>query len=144
MCTIEYGTIYRGSGFLAIVWFSSSSTPYTPSPVNKLSLFLSLPVCSPSSLLPKGGGEGGSQTARKPGPPLFIQYSMVCTIHTSYTSRYVTGNTVIQIRHIKRLGCSIKDQPFKKGICHMRHRTKNIFMILCEFFQFVDIACSYL
>ncbi len=97
--------------FLAVIWFGSSSTLYTPSPVNKLSLFLTLPVCSPSSLLPEGGGNGWAwsqnhTTARKPGPPLIIQYSLVCTIHTSYTSRYVTGNTVIQIRHIKRPGGS--------------------------------------
>ncbi len=36
--------IYRGPGFLAVVWFGSSTTP-SPSPVTKLSLFLSLPVC---------------------------------------------------------------------------------------------------
>ncbi len=44
--------------FLAVILFGSSSTPYIPSSVRKLSLFLSLPVCSPSSLLPEGG-EGG-------------------------------------------------------------------------------------
>ncbi len=50
--------IYKGSGFLAIVWFGSSPIP--PSPVNKLSLFLSVPVCrrsKPSNLLTEGVGE---------------------------------------------------------------------------------------
>ncbi len=38
----EIWIIYRGPGFLAVVWFGSSPTP---SPVSKLSLFLSLPLC---------------------------------------------------------------------------------------------------
>ncbi len=38
---------YRGPGFFAFVWFSSSLPPSpSPSPVRKLSLFLCLPVCS--------------------------------------------------------------------------------------------------
>ncbi len=42
--------IYRGPGFLAVVWFGSLPTPYLPSPVSMLSLFLSLPVSRGSSL----------------------------------------------------------------------------------------------
>ncbi len=47
---------------------SSDSAP-DPSPVSKLSLFLSLPV-SPVELTDGGGGGGGRNhtTARKPGP----------------------------------------------------------------------------
>ncbi len=37
--------IYRGPGFLAVVLFGSSPTPFDPLPVSKLSLFLSISVC---------------------------------------------------------------------------------------------------
>jgi len=56
--------IYRGPGFLAVVWFRSQSTytvylEYRMS-VRKLSLFLSLPVLRRSILLTgKGGPDGG-------------------------------------------------------------------------------------
>jgi hypothetical protein len=65
--------IYRGPGFLAVVGFGSTPTPF-PSPVSKLPLFLSLPMCRRSCLLTEeGGGEGvdvepNHTTARKPGP----------------------------------------------------------------------------
>ncbi len=49
--------IYKEPGFLVVAWFDSSSTLSLPSPVNKLSLFLSLPVYRLSSLL-TGEGEG--------------------------------------------------------------------------------------
>ncbi len=43
--------IYKGPGFLAVTWLGSSLAPFPhPSPVRKLSLFLSLPVCRRSSL----------------------------------------------------------------------------------------------
>jgi hypothetical protein len=45
--------IYRGPGFLAVVWFGSSPTP---SPVSKLSPYLSFLVCRRSSLLTVEGG----------------------------------------------------------------------------------------
>ncbi len=48
----ENWMIYRGPGSLAVVWFGS--TP-TPSPVSKLPLFLSLPMCRRSSLLTEEG-----------------------------------------------------------------------------------------
>jgi hypothetical protein len=51
-----------------------------------LSLFLSLTVCRPSSLLPEGGGErvgveskSNHTTARKPGPPLIIINHSICS-----------------------------------------------------------------
>jgi hypothetical protein len=50
----EYWMIYRRPGFLAVVWFGSS-----PLPISKLSLFLGLPVCRPSSLLTGEGRERG-------------------------------------------------------------------------------------
>jgi hypothetical protein len=49
--------IYRGPSFLAFVIFGSTPTP-SPSPVNIVSLFLSLPVCRLSSLLRGQGGNG--------------------------------------------------------------------------------------
>jgi hypothetical protein len=62
--------IYRGPGFL---WFGLLDHSLTPSPVSKLFLFLSLPVCRRSSLLTEEGIEGAGKelnhtTARKPGP----------------------------------------------------------------------------
>ncbi len=54
----EYWMIYRGPGFLSIVWFCSSHVP-PPSPASKLSLFLRLPGCCRSSLLTGEGGTGG-------------------------------------------------------------------------------------
>jgi hypothetical protein len=54
----EYWMFYRGPGFVAVVWFGSSPPPPPPSPGSKLSLFLSLPVCSWSSLLSGEGAMG--------------------------------------------------------------------------------------
>ncbi len=51
--------MYRGPGFLAVVWFGSSPT-LSPSPVSRLSLFLILPVCRRSSLYWWKRGGGGS------------------------------------------------------------------------------------
>ncbi len=53
MCeaTREYWMIYRGPGCLTVLWFCSSSTPSLPSPVSKLSPFLSLSMSRRSSLL---------------------------------------------------------------------------------------------
>jgi hypothetical protein len=55
--------------------------PLPPSPVNKLSLFLSLPVCRCTSLLTGERGEGVGKepnhtTAREPGPLQLIQPSV--------------------------------------------------------------------
>jgi hypothetical protein len=53
----EYWMIYRGPGFLAVVY---NSAPHPPlSPLSSPSLFLSLPVCRRSSLLTEWGGRGG-------------------------------------------------------------------------------------
>jgi hypothetical protein len=49
--------------------------PLPPSPVYKLSLFLSLPVC-PVELTDGGVEEEQNITARKPGPLKIIQYSL--------------------------------------------------------------------
>ncbi len=59
----------REPGFLAVVWFGSSPTPFT-SHVSKLSLFLNPPVCRRSSLLTVEGvgQEPNHTTVRKPGP----------------------------------------------------------------------------
>ncbi len=63
--TESYWTIYRGPGFLAFVWFGSTPTPYPPpSPVSKVTLFLSLSVCRRSSLLTEEGGGGWSRIIR--------------------------------------------------------------------------------
>ncbi len=73
--------IYRRLGFLAVVWFGSSPTPSPPSPVSKLSLFLSLPLCPWPNLLTgeaweRVGEEPNHTTARKPGLLYFIKYSL--------------------------------------------------------------------
>jgi hypothetical protein len=75
--------IYRGPGFLAVVWFGSSLNPSPPFPVTKLSLFLSLPVCRRLSLLTGVGRRGWGrsqiiQPTRKPGPLQIIQRSLHC------------------------------------------------------------------
>ncbi len=83
--TRENWFIYRGSSFLAIVFFGSSPTSSLFSPVSKLSLFLGFFVCRPSSLLTGrrwgGGGERAGvepnhTTARKLGPLQIVQSSL--------------------------------------------------------------------
>ncbi len=56
----EYWMIYKGPGFLAVVLFGSSSTPFPRFPVSKLSLCHFLPLRCRSILL-TGGGWGRSQ-----------------------------------------------------------------------------------
>ncbi len=67
---------------------SPLSRPCTPSPVSKLSLFLSLPVSCVASppywreRWEEGVGvEPNQTTARKPGPLQIIQYSRICNIY---------------------------------------------------------------
>jgi hypothetical protein len=57
--TREHPMIYRGPGFLAVVWFSSSPIPFPPYPISSLYLFISLPVLSPVELTGRRGGGGG-------------------------------------------------------------------------------------
>jgi hypothetical protein len=78
-----YWRIYRGPGFLTVIWFSSSPQPLYPSPVSKLPLFLSLPVCRWSNLLNgRGMGEEPNHTAsRKPGP---LSLNTLCVQHTVF------------------------------------------------------------
>ncbi len=54
----EYWMLYRGPGFLADAWFGSSPIPSAHSPVIKLFLFISLPVCHRTSLLSGEGRRG--------------------------------------------------------------------------------------
>ncbi len=60
---MEYWMIYRGLGFLAVVWKGSSHLPSSPPPpVSKLYLFFSLTVfLSPVELTDGRGGEGRSE-----------------------------------------------------------------------------------
>jgi hypothetical protein len=98
----EYWMIYRGPGFLAVVWFGISPTPsHTTSPVSKLSLFLSLPVCRRSSLLTEKGGRGRSQIMGRRESlvlyksfntlwvPLRVPQSCQTNTRSDYTSRYI-------------------------------------------------------
>ncbi len=56
----EYWMIYRWQDFLSVVWFGSTQTSFPlPSPVGKLSLFLTFPVCRRSSLQAGEAGGGG-------------------------------------------------------------------------------------
>ncbi len=65
----EYWLIYRGPGFLAVVWFDSLSPPFPPPfPVSKLSPFLSLPDV-------RGGG-AKSYHYEKAWSSIIIQYSL--------------------------------------------------------------------
>jgi hypothetical protein len=55
--------IYRGPGFLAVAFFGPKPTPFPPPLPSASCLFLSLPVCSRSSLLAGevGGGARGTE-----------------------------------------------------------------------------------
>ncbi len=57
LLTGEYWIIYRGPRFLVVVHSAPLPPPSPPSPVRKLSLILSLPMCRWSKLL-AGEGEG--------------------------------------------------------------------------------------
>ncbi len=80
--------IYRGPGFLAIMWLS-----FSPSPLSKLSLFLSIPVCRRLSLLTGKGvrGWGRSQIIRrreclflcKSFSTLWVNYLEAASHHTN-------------------------------------------------------------
>ncbi len=59
--------IYRGPGFLAVVWFGFSHTPFSPSPVSKMSLFLNLHGVAGRAYL-QGRGWGGGQGAKSYDP----------------------------------------------------------------------------
>ncbi len=82
--------IYRGTGILSVVWFGSTSIPFTPSLVS--SLIVSL---SQSSCVVRGWGWGGGRGAkssaeRRLGPPSIIQYSLVFSLHTvAYCCAYI-------------------------------------------------------
>jgi hypothetical protein len=89
----EYWMIYRGPGFLAVVWFGTSSVP---SPVSKLSLFLSLPVCRRSILLTRKGGREGRRKSRvlyksfnTLWGPLRVPQSCQTNTRSDYTSRHI-------------------------------------------------------
>jgi hypothetical protein len=105
VCTREYGTIYRGPGFFAVVWFSSSPTPDTPflPSASCFSFSVFLCVARRAYCQKEGVGEGGRWVKIKARPSM--NHSILSGVHhthvMSYTSRYVTGNTVIQIWHIK-------------------------------------------
>jgi hypothetical protein len=61
--------IYRGPGFL-VVWFGSWPSPFPPSSVSKLSLFLSLPACRRSNLLARERGVGEEPNREKAWPSI--------------------------------------------------------------------------
>jgi len=63
MFSRDYLMYYRGPGFYPSYNLAPSLSP-TPFPVSKLSLFLNLPVCRPSSFLTGegGGGEAGDKS----------------------------------------------------------------------------------
>ncbi len=69
---------YRGPGFLAVVLFGSFPAPSPLSSQQVVSLSRS--SCVSKFELTEGKGEGGGGTARKPGPLLIIQYSLLVTI----------------------------------------------------------------
>ncbi len=85
----EYWMIYRWPGFLAVVWFGSSPTPFSPLPSEScLSLFLCLPICRRSSF-PTGEGperageEPDHTTTSKPGQWSCINHSILSDLKYS-------------------------------------------------------------
>ncbi len=79
--------IYRGPGFLAVVWFGSS--PTLPHPVSKLSLFLSHPVCRLSNLLTGEGGGGGEGARLYVGEKAWssINHSIISVLLNTVTDK---------------------------------------------------------
>jgi hypothetical protein len=80
---------YRGPGFLEMIRLLR--LPLPPSPVSKLSLFLSLPVCCRSSLLTgEGGGRGAESYDRKKA---WSSINNFCTIlYNVHTYLNIRGN----------------------------------------------------
>jgi hypothetical protein len=70
---IEYLMIYRGPAFLR----SYDLAPRPLSPVGKLSLLLSPPVCRRSSLLTGRGGGGGAESSHRKKAWPSINYSLL-------------------------------------------------------------------
>jgi hypothetical protein len=61
-----------------VVWFGSSPTPFSPSPVSKLSICLNLPASRRSSLLTgKGVGEEPNRTTAK-SLVLYKSFNTLC------------------------------------------------------------------
>jgi hypothetical protein len=74
----EQWMIYRGPGFLAGPYTRSSAPRPSPSPLSKLSLWLSLPVDLRSSL-PMGKGWAGSQIIRpRQSLALYKSFNTLC------------------------------------------------------------------
>ncbi len=95
----DYWMIYRGPGFLAVVWLGSS-------PIN-LSLFLSSPVCRWSSFLTEEGERGwgrskNHRTAKK-------QWSSVnCSILSGWRSALATLSVSVAGGRMQQIkGCAI-------------------------------------
>jgi hypothetical protein len=71
--------IYGGAGFLA-VYDSAPRPPPPPPPVSNLPIFLSLPVCRRSSLLPgEGGGRGAGSYDREIAWPSINHSILSCS-----------------------------------------------------------------
>ncbi len=75
----EYLMIHRGLGLLAVEWFGTSSIPFPPSFVCKLSLFLSIPGRG-SNLLTEDGegrGRGGAKSHDREKAWPYINHSIL-------------------------------------------------------------------
>jgi hypothetical protein len=84
--------------------------PPPPSPINKLSLFLSLPVCRLWSVLTERGRRGWA-TARKPGP--LKSFNTLCHIGKSYKDDLKASYFAsLSIRHSNHWFGQIRQKQF--------------------------------
>jgi hypothetical protein len=70
---------YRGPGFLAVVWFSYSTTP-SPSPISRLSLWVFLCVAGRAFWRKLGGGDGGGAKSYDGEKTWSCSYHSICSL----------------------------------------------------------------
>ncbi len=112
----ECWMIYKGPGFLAVIWFGSS-----PPPSPSLPSASCLPVCRYGRAYWRvgGGGEPNLMTARKPGHLQIIQVFLVPLLVKRNCLTYVKLNNTIWGK--TRQQCireNTDKQVYRSSICH--------------------------